>query len=142
MMSPIFKIPCLFLITLLGTEVTDLNPKDSFSLEVKIEGVMVDKGTFYIALYNSESSFLKKAAFSNKFSFKDVAKKHIFSNLTKGEYAITLYQDLNDNGELDKIFAVPIEPYGISNNVDGFPSFSKAKFILAGNKIISIKIKN
>ena len=46
MMSLIFKIPCLILI--LGLEVVNVYPMDSFSLEVKIEGVMVDKGTFYI----------------------------------------------------------------------------------------------
>jgi uncharacterized protein (DUF2141 family) len=109
---------------------------------VKVKGVMVDKGTFYIALYNSESSFLKKAAYSQKFAVNAVTKKHVFTNLGRGEYAITLYQDLNDNGKLDKVFSVPIEPYGISNNVNGFPSFSSAKFVLSENRVININIKN
>jgi uncharacterized protein (DUF2141 family) len=67
----------------------------------------------------------------------------IFSNLDPGRYAIILFHDENGNGKLDKnALGVPTEPYGFSNNVQGFlgpPAFEKTAMRLdAGNKAVRL----
>ena len=55
-----------------------------------------------------------------------------FDNLAEGHYAIKLFHDQNDDGELDTdLFGIPSEPYGFSNNAsDPFsaPEWTEAKF--------------
>lgn len=66
-------------------------------------------------------------------------------SLSPGEYAISTYQDLNGNLELDRyFFGKPKEPYGFSNNIVpsiGPPDYDDCKFTLSNssNKI-SIKL--
>ena len=45
-----------------------------------------------------------------------------------GRYAIAIYHDVNGNGQLDKTFFRPSEPYGFSNDVGrlGVPSLQGA----------------
>jgi uncharacterized protein (DUF2141 family) len=53
--------------------------------------------------------------------------------LPYGEYAIALYQDLKNDGKIDKNFlGIPKDPYGFSNNykpILSAPSFNDCKFI-------------
>ncbi len=43
-----------------------------------------------------------------------------------GKYAVSIYQDMNDNGKLDSgIFSIPKEPIGFGNN---YKPFGKPKF--------------
>ncbi|MFC5412721.1 DUF2141 domain-containing protein [Larkinella bovis] len=62
-----------------------------------------------------------------------------------GDYAVALYQDLNRNGKLDtKLFGIPSEPYGFSNNfrpkLSG-PNFDDCRVrIDEAGKTISIKL--
>lgn len=55
-----------------------------------------------------------------------------FQDLTYGEYAIAIYQDVNANGKLDTgTFGIPTEPFAFSNNFKpkwGGPTFDKCKF--------------
>jgi uncharacterized protein (DUF2141 family) len=50
------------------------------------------------------------------------------ADVKPGRYAIAVYHDVNGNGELDKTFFRPSEPYGFSNDVGrlGVPSFQGA----------------
>ena len=52
-----------------------------------------------------------------------------------GDYAVIVYQDLNENGAIDMgRFGRPREPYGFSNNVRGTfgpPGFDEARFEMA-----------
>ena len=58
----------------------------------------------------------------------------VFSNLEPGRYAAIAFHDENGNGKLDKNFlGIPTEPYGFSNNVQGFlgpPTFDAAAMAL------------
>lgn len=60
--------------------------------------------------------------------------KMTISDLPSGEYAVTLFHDVNGNHMLDKnFFGIPTEPYGFSNNARsrfGPPKFDAAKFVL------------
>jgi uncharacterized protein (DUF2141 family) len=67
----------------------------------------------------------------------------VLTNLDPGQYAIILFHDENGNGKIDKnALGVPTEPYGFSNNVQGFlapPAFSKAVMqITASDKAVRI----
>jgi uncharacterized protein (DUF2141 family) len=67
-------------------------------------------------------------------------------DLPPGEYAVSTYQDENNNGKLDRyIIGKPKEPYGFSNNVKPFgpPSYKSCKFTLGNTpKLISISLIN
>ena len=120
--------------------------EDTFELTVEITGMEVDKGKVFLALYNSEDTFLKssKTTKGTNAIVKDGKAIAYFKGLKKGEYAVSLFHDENDNGKMDtKIFGIPKEPYGFSNNAKGFmgpPKFKDAKFTVETNKSISIEI--
>ncbi len=115
---------------------------NQYSLSIEIEGIIVKKGTLYLAIYTTEDSFMKDSYKKMKFTSKNFPGILTILNLPRGEYAITIYQDLNENEKLDKFFSVPTEPYGISNNVNVYPNFKDAKIKLSQNESIKINIKN
>lgn len=145
MMYQTFKLLCTYCIAIgifnSNIETEKLN-EENYSLTIEIEGILVTKGTLYLAMYSTEKDFLKEPYKKKKFSSSEFPSKLTFSDLPKGEYAITIYQDLNNNEKLDKFFSIPLEPYGISNNVNSFPKFKNSKIQLNKNESIKIKIKN
>ena len=62
----------------------------------------------------------------------DTTAELVIEDVRAGIYAIAVFQDLNEDGILNKgAFGVPTEPYGFSNNVRGKlgpPSFDAASF--------------
>ena len=60
-----------------------------------------------------------------------------FEGLEPGEYAVRLYHDLNDDGEMNtNPFGMPTEPYAFSNDAKGRfgpASWDAAKFTLEGD---------
>ena len=67
-------------------------------------------------------------------------------DLPDGVYALAGYQDINDDGRLNKIpiIGLPIEAYGFSNRAIAFygpPSFNSAKFKVEGNTEVEIEIE-
>jgi uncharacterized protein (DUF2141 family) len=68
---------------------------------------------------------------------------HTFS-LPKGEYAVSVYHDLNGNEKLDKnFFGAPIEPYGFSRNFKPFmraPKFDEVQISLTQDRKINISL--
>jgi uncharacterized protein (DUF2141 family) len=67
-----------------------------------------------------------------------------FNNLPKGNYAVVILHDENNNSKIDKKFIFPTEGVGFSNfqtiNLSNRPSFSKASFLINENLIKNIKI--
>jgi len=111
----------------------DLSSQSEHSILLHIKKVEKMSGNIMIALYNTSESFLG----NNVFKHVIIPVENIGLNAVKienipfGTYAISLYQDLNNNGVLDaNLFKLPKEPYGFSNNAKnnfGPPSFDKAK---------------
>lgn len=64
--------------------------------------------------------------------------------LPKGDYAISVYHDLNANEKLDKnFFGAPIEPYGFSRNFKPLlraPRFDEVKISLNQDRKINISL--
>ncbi len=113
-------------------------------LEIEITGFNSDNGSAMVGLYNTKDTFLKKSFKSVKTVVKDKKTYAVFSNLTAGEYAVSMYHDENSNGKMDSNFmGIPKESYGTSNGAKGFmgpPKHDDAKFTLSTNKKIAIKI--
>lgn len=137
MKSQIFKITLLVFLLYSNNILAGNN----YRLTVNVKGITTIKGELYIAIYSGEENFQKKAVAATRIKVKHSSESVSF-NLPKGEYAITLYQDVNNNGRLDKLFSVPIEPYGVSNNRDGFPTYDGVKFIFNKNMSSNIQLKN
>jgi uncharacterized protein (DUF2141 family) len=97
-------------------------------------------------LVNSEENYIKrqpiKAAKSN---VVDGRVSVMFYSISKGNYAVMAYHDVNNNGKLDTNFlGIPSEPFAFSNNAKGFmgaPKFEKAKFIVDSDTVIDLDIK-
>jgi uncharacterized protein (DUF2141 family) len=124
-------------------------PAGADELRVTVEGIRSPHGTVLIGLYDSPESFEKAVEAAGKEGFlidpdrfgavalrANAALKSavVFSNLEPGRYAAIAIHDENGNGKLDKNFlGVPAEPYGFSNNVQGFlgpPTFDDATMVL------------
>ena len=62
-------------------------------------------------------------------------------DLPKGEYAVMVFHDEDDNDELKtNWFGMPKEGVGNSNNHKGIPSFKKSVFKLSDDKTIKINL--
>jgi len=106
----------------------------SAQLTLEINSIKEYTGEMYIAVYNSEESFLDE---SKMYRQKIVAVEGEilrcdFPDLPSGQYAIAIYHDKNSNEQFDTNFmGLPKEGYGFSNDVMGRfgpPSFSAASF--------------
>lgn len=115
------------------------------NLRVRIYGLDDSKGKVMVALFNSEQTFLTPNV-SNAEASKVVgtSAEVVFDDLEAGEYGIALFQDSNDNNQLDLGESmIPLEKYGFSNNVDPAvlgrqPRFSECKFTITGDQEIVI----
>ena len=135
----------VLLILLLGIlELGHKVPPAQADLQLKVENLKAVKGKLYIAIYNKENGF-RKPEYAYTHRIIDVNQSQInttFQNLPVGEYSITLFQDLNENGVLDVNWAgIPKEPYGFSTNpklMFGPPSFedTRIKLVESPQKVI------
>ncbi len=113
-------------------------------LTVKIDGIETIKGSILISLFNSADTFMKKSITGKKIEVTGKTVIISFKDIPNGEYAITLFQDENDNRKLDTgIFGIPKEKYGFSNNAKatmGPPKYSACKFEVKEDTTIDIKL--
>jgi uncharacterized protein (DUF2141 family) len=120
-------------------------PVAASELRITVEGIRSPHGTILIGLYDNLESFTRAIEFSDKEGFLNdpdrfaavalranaaMKSEVVLTNLDPGQYAIVLFHDENGNGKLDtNALGIPTEPYGFSNNVQGFlgpPAFKKA----------------
>lgn len=103
------------------------------------------KGTIYIALYNTATTWAKPHDAFKKWTIAQ-GTNPVFTSpqLPPGEYAIAIYQDINGNKKIDKNWVgIPTEPFAFSNNVRpvvSAPTFKQCKFSL-GEKDVTLHIK-
>lgn len=113
---------------------------------VTIPEIITPKGDIKAVLFNSEESFNKKENFYGKKKISVTGSVMIFEfdNVEPGVYAVQLFQDLNDNGEMDKGMLGPKEPYGISTNPKkmGKPKYEDVSFESNTTTNIVIELKN
>ena len=119
-------------------------PKDTLS--VNIQGFNIDKDTkIWVSVFSREG-FLKEPIQSKSVQASG-EKVTLTFGLPPGEYAVSTYQDLNNNGKLDRRFyGAPKEPYGFSNDIRpsfGPPGYDDCMFkIDTVQKTITINLIN
>ena len=110
-----------------------LSPSEG-KISVTIEGIKETKGTMVIALFDNRGDFnVNPVKYLRKKVTGNDPISVVFTEIPFKEYAISVYQDTNDNGKLDKNFlGIPIEPYGFSNNpvIRTGPSYERSAFRL------------
>lgn len=138
-----YKLFLVITFILSGIFSTNEQEEETFNLTIEISGMKTDTGKVFIAIYDKKETFLKNGKGANA-TVKDKKAIAYFKNLKKGNYAVSLFHDENDNKIMDtKIFGIPKEPYGFSNDATGFmgpPKFKDAKFTLDSNKTIIINV--
>lgn len=98
------------------------------SLDIKISNVRKNSGKIIVEIYNSKTSWLKSPYQKLELSSNQDVQTASFQ-VPYGKYAITIYQDINGNGETDMNFlGIPKEPVGFGNNYKPFgePKFESA----------------
>lgn len=119
--------------------------QETFTITINFSGMKSDKGDLYVALYNKEGDFLKKSFKGSIVKVNNKIATAVFENIPQGEYAISSFHDENDNKKMDtRIFGIPKEPIGMSNDAKGFmgpPKYKDAKFLVDKNVVLSIKVE-
>ena len=138
---------CLISFFSLFLTTTSLGPSpQKTSLTVEIHNVHVHTGTVYVALFKPGKEFPEgKPLEGKKIDATQDVVQTTFS-VDPGEYALAIFHDENGNGQMDKrMFGIPKEPYGFSNNFRpkmSAPKFSDCQFNVGeGKKTISIDLK-
>jgi uncharacterized protein (DUF2141 family) len=121
-----------------------LSSASAATLKVVVEGAVPGKGTLRIALFSSEQGWLKTGVRALEIKPDSAKASALIENLEDGEYAISVIDDLDDNGRLDSnAMGIPKEPYGFSNNAKGVfgpAKWADAKFKVEGDGVVRIRL--
>ena len=113
-------------------------------LVVEISGLKDASGDVYIAVYDSDSNWLSEDTFRDaKVTIAEALDGDLVRtemHLPLGEYALTVFHDTDNDGELDTNFiGIPKEPIAMSNNAVakfGPPKYEDAVFTLGAEPMI------
>lgn len=141
------KIRKQFILALIivGTSIQLGYSQEKVKLHVVVTGIKGIEGKIEVGLYNNAKNF-PKDDLEYMFEIMPVTndKAEFSFDLQRGEYAIALYHDKNNNEECDvNFFGIPVEGYGFSNNVKPIlsaPSFRRAKLRLEEDTTIFIRL--
>lgn len=119
-------------------------PTLAHELTLKIDKVQSLKGFLLVAVYDQAGHYESNSQWVavRKIKMTEAPMMISLGDLPAGHYAVKLFQDENDNGQIDKsVIGIPTEPYGFSNNggTYGQPSFDEAKVIV--DKVTEIDIQ-
>jgi len=114
-------------------------------LTVVVDGIEKSEGKVLVAVFDS-INYLKAPAY---YGWAKIEKDReevtvVIDSIASGKYAVTLYQDENDNNKLDMGTFGPIEKYGFSNNaipVMGPPAFQDCMFAVEEDTEINITLR-
>ena len=143
-MKKLYLIYLIFLLLYVSNSYSQSKSSD-FTLSIKVCNFKTIKGVLRVCITDKKDDFLKSCTFSKTVVVKDEAVSFKIENMEKGNYAASVYHDENNNDILEttRLFGIPIEPYGFSNNPSMIfgPSFKKSVFKMTSDKNISIKLK-
>jgi uncharacterized protein (DUF2141 family) len=117
-------------------------------LVVNIESITPTKSPIICALFESKDGFPMKSKFAKttvNAEFSSDTATCVFKDIPEKQIAISVVEDLNNNGKVDTTFAgYPKEPWAVSNNVPahafGPPTFEEAVVNGASKNSIDIKL--
>ena len=113
------------------------------SLNITITNIENGSGTLYVAILDSDKNWLKSD--TDALPFRDVAQPVTSTDdlvisvgdLPPGKYAVSVFQDIDWNAELDTNFiGYPKEPFGFSAPMGKFgpPDFNEAAIAVSGGE--------
>lgn len=115
------------------------------NLTIEVREIEKTEGHLYVAIYNSQETFLKKPLTAFRVEVKDKVVIIPCQGLPLGTYAISLFQDENGNGKMDTAtFGIPTEKFGFSNDAEGVmgpPSYDKCSFTFSEDMTLLIHLK-
>ena len=119
------------------------------SLTIEVEGLKNKDGQICASLFDEKTSqgFPSKQALQSQcFKITETPQKLTFKDLKPGTYAVALFHDANNNGDLDtNSFRAPTEGFGFSRNplvLTGPPKFDdSAVEVSKTNTDIKIKLQ-
>ena len=94
-----------------------LPEEKSGKLILEIKNITEEQGTIWVGIYDSPSTFMvkEKSIVEGVKVNQSGAMEIPFESLPFGSYAIALFHDLNNNGELDRnVLGIPSEPFAFS----------------------------
>ncbi|NND67181.1 MAG: DUF2141 domain-containing protein [Halioglobus sp.] len=111
-------------------------PAEAPALTLQVSGLATVNGNLFIALYDSADTWLgEESVLLLKVAIEDHRNGDLVEvpiEVPAGEYAMTVFYDRDDNGELNTSFiGMPKEPIALSNNAAGKfgpPSYEDAVF--------------
>ena len=113
------------------------------TFEIKITNIKKNTGKVVVEIYDSKTSWLKTPYQKMELSSSQIVGTASFK-VPFGKYAVTVYQDLNSNGEADINFlGIPKELVGFGNNYKPFgePKFNSCLIdFKASSKLQEIKL--
>lgn len=105
-------------------------------LNVRISNIKKNYGKVVVEIYNSKTKWLETPYRKIVLSTNQEVQIASFQ-VPYGKYAVTVYQDINANGEADMNFiGIPKEPVGFGNN---YKPFGEPKF---ESTLIDFKLKS
>ncbi len=108
---------------------------------VEVDNVRPQQGHLMVAAYDSADSFGKTALSSLRIPAGDSRMRFQLCGLSGAHVALTLFQDLDSDGKMNKnMVGMPTEPWGSSGTPGSFgPSWDTGKVALDG-KPIAVKL--
>lgn len=143
-MNPLASILTIISIGLSLMLIMAFIPPENAQLSINVNNIQDLSGkNLYVKIFQ-EDGFLTDHLYVKVIPVSSDPSTIAF-DLPAGKYAVTTFHDVNNNGELDtKLFGIPKEPYGFSNNFKpkfGPPSYEKcAVDIQVGANDISISL--
>ena len=115
-------------------------------LTVDVAGLKNAKGKVLVAVYDRADDFLKQPKRAAAVDAQAGKVRVVIAGLPPGDYALSVFQDMNGNGDLDMNPAgMPIEPYGFSNDAAGNygpPSFEQARVhVTEAGSVIAVNLR-
>ena len=127
------NLTIIYFLTIIVISLTTLKSFGQESLDIKILNIKKNTGNVVVEIYNSKTSWLKTPYQKVTLPSNQNAQTASFK-VPYGKYAITVYQDLNDNGEADMNFlGIPKELVGFGNNYKPFgePKFESCQIVFS-----------
>ncbi|WP_296312763.1 DUF2141 domain-containing protein [Winogradskyella sp. UBA3174] len=121
-------------IALVFTSLFGFSQEDGITITVSIDNVKSDTGKVSFALHTKDTFMKGQGIMNTETKIKDGKVEITFENVQPGDYAIMALHDANENNRMDfRENGMPLEDYGISNNVMAFgpPQYGDANFTVA-----------
>lgn len=118
----------------------------SYALTITVPNINPLQGEIQVSVFNSNATFLKEHKEYKIYRFKadKTIGKFVINDLPKGEYAMIVYHDKNNNKEMDRsMLGIPKEGFGFSKNFKpklSGPGFGDCSINLNSDTAIDIKL--